>query len=211
MEKFTQHIGKPAVIHRNNIDTDQLIPKQFLKNILRTGYGISLFYDWRYDQNGKPNPDFILNQPAYQDATILITGSNFGSGSSREHAAWALIDFGFKSVIAESFGPIFYMNATKNGLLPIQLPKDQIAILATATSQDQIKIDLIQQTVTFKDHVFSFNFEEMYRYKFINGLDDIAITMTHEAEITDFEAKLPDFAAPMPGDMTKSAIIETSK
>ena len=211
MDKFTTHIGKPAVIRRNNIDTDQLIPKQFLKNILRTGYGISLFYDWRYDATGKPNPDFILNQPAYQDATILITGSNFGSGSSREHAAWALIDFGFKAVIAESFGPIFYMNATKNGLLPIQLPKAQIDLLATATAEDKITIDLPQQTVTFKDHHFPFDFEAMYRYKFINGLDDIDITLQHADEITAFEAKLPDFAAKHPGEMAKSAYCKISK
>lgn len=211
MDKFTTHVGKPAVILRNNIDTDQLIPKQFLKNILRTGYGISLFYDWRYDENGKPKPDFILNQPAYQDATILVTGSNFGSGSSREHAAWALTDFGFKAVIAESFGPIFYMNATKNGLLPIKLPKNQIEILATATDQDRIKIDLPNQTVSFKQQTFSFEFEPMYRYKFINGLDDIDITLQHEAQISAFEAKLPDFENATPGDMAKSGLMTPSK
>lgn len=203
MEPFITHTGKPAVILRNNIDTDQLIPKQFLKNILRTGYGTHLFYDWRYQKNGQPNPDFILNQPSYQDATILITGRNFGSGSSREHAAWALTDFGFKVVIAESFGPIFYMNATKNGLLPIQLPAEQIQYLATATAKDRIQIDLQKQTVTFHDQQFSFEFEAMYRYKFLNGLDDIDITLQHETQITDFEAKLPNFSGLHPGTPSK--------
>ncbi|GAF40318.1 3-isopropylmalate dehydratase, small subunit [Agrilactobacillus composti DSM 18527 = JCM 14202] len=206
MEKFTVFEGKPAVIMRNDIDTDQLIPKQFLKNILKTGYGISLFYDWRYDENGKPRPDFILNKPEYKDATILVAGTNFGSGSSREHAAWALTDFGFKTVIAEGFGPIFYMNATKNGLLPIKLSHDDVQFIGQATDQDRIKIDLPQQTVTFRGKAFHFDFEEMYRYKFINGLDDIDITLQHEAEITQFENKLPDFAANNPGDMSKSEL-----
>lgn len=211
MEKFTIHTGKPAVIARNDIDTDQLIPKQFLKNILKTGYGISLFYDWRYLKDGKPNPDFILNQPNYKDATILIAGTNFGSGSSREHAAWALTDFGFKAVIAEGFGPIFYMNATKNGLLPIRLTHDQIQILNQATDADRITIDLPKQVVSFRDQTFPFDFEAMYKYKFINGLDDIDITLQHEDEITAFEQNIPDFEADHPGDMSKAGITDAAQ
>ncbi|MCD2256981.1 3-isopropylmalate dehydratase small subunit [Lactobacillus sp. CC-MHH1034] len=206
MDKFTIFTGKPAVIYRNDIDTDQIIPKQFLKNILRTGYGQSLFYDWRYQSDGRPNPAFILNQPAYQDAQILIAGTNFGSGSSREHAAWALMDFGFRVVIAESFGPIFYNNATKNGLLPIKLTKAEVKSLSQATDQDRITVDLTNLTVQFREQTFHFTFEPMYRYKFLNGLDDIDLTLAHADEIDQFEQQLPDFGAAAPGVPVKSTL-----
>lgn len=193
MEPITSHTGKAIVMLNNNIDTDQIIPKQFLKNILKTGYAPHLFFDWRYDQSGKPKPDFALNKPENQGATILISGENFGCGSSREHAVWSLTDWGFKVVIAGSFSDIFYMNSTKNGLLAISLPAADRKILNTATSTDQITVNLVDQYVEFKGQRFHFDIDPMWKNKFINGLDDIDITMKYEDQIGAYEAAMPTF------------------
>ncbi|HBF75280.1 MAG TPA: 3-isopropylmalate dehydratase small subunit [Lactobacillus sp.] len=187
-------ITSPSVpIMKDNIDTDQLIPKQFLKNILKVGYGQHLFFDWRYDKSGKPNPDFILNKPERQGAEILIAGDNFGCGSSREHAVWALKDYGFKAVIAGGLSDIFYMNSTKNGFLAITLPRDQREILAAAPADAKITVDLPNQEVRYDDHTFAFEIDPLWKHKFINGLDDIAITMQYEDQIEAYEAKIPQF------------------
>ncbi|USS88523.1 3-isopropylmalate dehydratase small subunit [Fructilactobacillus hinvesii] len=193
MEAFVTETGKAVVLPRDDIDTDLILPKQFLKNILKTGFGVDLFYDWRYLDDGSPNPDFALNRPENQGATILITGSNFGAGSSREHAVWALTGYGFRAVIAGSFSDIFYMNATKNGLLPIQLPKEQREFLETVRPEERIYIDLPHQTVTLREHSFSFEINPQWKNKFINGEDDIDITMKYEQQITEFEQQRPNY------------------
>lgn len=180
-------------IMKDNIDTDQLIPKQFLKNILKTGYGRDLFFDWRYLPGGKPNPDFILNDENRQNASILITGDNFGCGSSREHAVWALKDYGFKVVIAGGYSDIFYMNSTKNGLLAITLPADERKILANIAADEKVTVDLPAQKVKCNGHSFDFEIDPLWKHKFINGLDDIAITMGYEDQIKQFESKMPNF------------------
>lgn len=193
MEKINVIKSTSIPIMRDNIDTDQLIPKQFLKNILKTGYGKNLFYDWRYQSPNKPNPDFILNKPERQGAEILIAGDNFGCGSSREHAVWALKDWGFRVVIAGGYSDIFYMNSTKNGFLAIKLPKDQREILAQAAPDEIITVDLPNQTVSYRDNQFSFEIDPLWKHKFVNGLDDIAITMNYEKQIEEYEAEIPDF------------------
>ena len=193
MEPITTITSTSIPIMKDNIDTDQLIPKQFLKNILKVGYGRHLFFDWRYDKDGKPNPDFILNKPERQGAEILIAGDNFGCGSSREHAVWALKDYGFKVVIAGGFSDIFYMNSTKNGFLAIKLPLDQREILATAPADAKITVDLPNQEVRYDGHRFAFDIDPLWKHKFINGLDDIAITMQYEDQIEAYEAKMPQF------------------
>ncbi|WP_462394764.1 3-isopropylmalate dehydratase small subunit [Lentilactobacillus parabuchneri] len=180
-------------IMRDNIDTDQLIPKQFLKNILKTGYGKNLFYDWRYEKPHQPNPDFILNKPERQGAEILIAGDNFGCGSSREHAVWALKDWGFRVVIAGGYTDIFYMNSTKNGFLAIILPKDQRDFLASAPADAEITVDLPNQEVRYQGRAFHFEIDPLWKHKFVNGLDDIAITMDYKQQIEDYEASIPSF------------------
>ncbi|KGO31614.1 isopropylmalate isomerase [Oenococcus alcoholitolerans] len=156
MKKFIKETGTIVSIPDDDIDTDTILPKQFLKNILKTGFGRNLFFDWRYLADGRPNPDFILNKPEHKDATILVTGKNFGSGSSREHAVWALTDYGFKSVIAGSFSDIFYMNATKNALLPIVLDDEKRSILRSLAADQKITIDLPAQKIYCLDHIFAF-------------------------------------------------------
>jgi len=193
MKPITQITNTTIPLMKDNIDTDQLIPKQFLKNILKTGYGRNLFYDWRYLANGAKNPDFILNQDKYQGASILITGDNFGCGSSREHAVWALKDYGFEVVIAGGYSDIFYMNSTKNGLLAITLPKDQREILANISANEEITVDLPNQEVRYKDHKFTFEIDPLWKHKFVNGLDDVAITMGHDEQISQYEANMPNF------------------
>lgn len=193
MKPITTITNTTIPIMKENIDTDQLIPKQFLKNILKTGYGRNLFFDWRYQKDGSNNPDFILNQPEYQGAKILITGDNFGCGSSREHAVWALKDYGFEVVIAGSYSDIFYMNSTKNGLLAITLPKEQRDILAAIKPDEEITVDLPNQQVRYQDQQFDFEIDPLWKHKFVNGLDDIAITMGYEKQITEYEAKMPNF------------------
>ncbi len=191
MEKFTTLTGVPAPMDMINIDTDMIIPKQFLKSIKRTGFGPSLFFEMRYLDDGSENPDFVLNKPQYRDAKILIAGDNFGCGSSREHAPWALLDFGITCVIAPSFADIFYNNCFKNGILPITLGKEDVEKLlddAERGANATLTIDLEAQTIQGPDGgEISFEVEEFKKHCLLNGLDDIALTMEHEAKITDFE------------------------
>ncbi|MGR8808490.1 3-isopropylmalate dehydratase small subunit [Leuconostoc citreum] len=189
MEAFIKETGRAVVIPNDSINTDIILPKQFLKNILKTGFGPHLFYDWRYLADGKINPKFELNKPEHAGATVLITGVDFGSGSSREHAVWALTDYGFRAVIGGSFSDIFYMNATKNGLLPIVLPEAERQILRDIKPDETITIDLPNQIVTYNNNQFHFDINPQWQAKFINGEDDIDVTMKFEAAITAFEKK----------------------
>lgn len=193
MEAFTQHTGTTVPLMNDNIDTDQIIPKSFLKRIEKTGFGEFLFDEWRYLPDRTPNPEFVLNEPQYKEATILISGDNFGSGSSREHAAWALDDYGFRAVIAGSFSDIFYMNATKNGLLPIVLNHDELDALANLRADETITIDLPEQQVITPNGTYSFEIDSTWKHKLVNGLDDIAISLTHDDEIAAYEAKIPAY------------------
>ncbi|MFT8703097.1 MAG: 3-isopropylmalate dehydratase small subunit [Oenococcus oeni] len=194
MKKITTINSGVIPLMRDNIDTDQIIPKQFLKNILKSGYGRNLFYNWRYKSTSKKaNPDFILNKPEYKQAQILVTGENFGCGSSREHAVWALKDYGFQVVIAGSYSDIFYMNSTKNGLLAIELPKKDRTILASIPAKEKIIVDLPRQQVRYEKYQFDFSINPLWKHKFINGLDDIAITMNYAKKIEAYEKKIPNF------------------
>lgn len=195
MEKFTIHTGQSVPLMNDNIDTDQLIPKTYLKRVEKSGFGEFLFDDWRYLADRSLNPDFILNHPDYQQATILVAGDNFGSGSSREHAAWALMDYGFKAVIAGSFSDIFYMNATKNGLLPIVLDQNAREKIAHLPSDHQLTIDLAAQTVSVGEDTYHFDIDETWKYKLLNGLDEIGITLQSADEITAYEQTIPSYRA----------------
>lgn len=195
MEKFTIHTGQSVPLMNDNIDTDQLIPKTYLKRVEKSGFGEFLFDDWRYLADRSLNPDFILNHPDYQQATILVAGDNFGSGSSREHAAWALMDYGFKAVIAGSFSDIFYMNATKNGLLPIVLDQNAREKIAHLPSNHQLTIDLEAQTVSVGEDTYRFDIDETWKYKLLNGLDEIGITLQSADEITAYEQTIPSYRA----------------
>ena len=192
MKAFTVHTGIVASMNRANVDTDQIIPKQFLKRIERTGFGQFLFYDWRFQDDGtSPNPDFELNQSAVNGASILLARQNFGSGSSREHAVWALDDYGFRSVIAPSFADIFFNNCFKNGVLPITLPETDIDELfkRAENAPYELTVDLENQIV--RDAVGferSFDVDPSRRHKLLNGLDDIAQTLQHEDKISAYEA-----------------------
>ena len=193
MEKFTTLTGVPAPMDMINIDTDMIIPKQFLKSIERTGFGKSLFFEMRYRDDGSENPDFVLNKPQYRDAKILIAGDNFGCGSSREHAPWALLDFGITCVIAPSFADIFYNNCFKNGILPIKLPKEDVDKLlddAERGANATLTIDLEAQTIRDPDGgEINFDVDEFKKHCLLNGLDDIALTMENAAKTDDFEEK----------------------
>ncbi|MEI5993048.1 3-isopropylmalate dehydratase small subunit [Candidatus Enterococcus mansonii] len=193
MEAFTQHTGTTVPLMNDNIDTDQIIPKSFLKRIEKTGFGEFLFDEWRYLPDRTPNPEFTLNEPQYKGATILISGDNFGSGSSREHAAWALDDYGFRAIIAGSFSDIFYMNATKNGLLPIVLKHEELDALAELGAEEEITIDLPKQQVITPKETYSFEIDSTWKHKLVNGLDDIAISLTHDDEIAAYERKIPAY------------------
>lgn len=195
MDKFTIHTGQSVPLMNDNIDTDQLIPKTYLKRVEKSGFGEFLFDDWRYRADRSLNPDFILNHPDYQQATILVAGDNFGSGSSREHAAWALMDYGFKAVIAGSFSDIFYMNATKNGLLPIVLDQNAREKIAHLPSNHQLTIDLEAQTVSVGEDTYHFDIDETWKYKLLNGLDEIGITLQSADEITAYEQTIPSYRA----------------
>lgn len=195
MEKFTIHTGQSVPLMNDNIDTDQLIPKTYLKRVEKSGFGEFLFDDWRYLADRSLNPDFILNHPDYQQATILVAGDNFGSGSSREHAAWALMDYGFKAVIAGSFSDIFYMNATKNGLLPIVLDQNAREKIVHLPSNHQLTIDLEAQTVSVGEDTYHFDIDETWKYKLLNGLDEIGITLQSADEITTYEQTIPSYRA----------------
>lgn len=189
MEAFTVYTGKTVPFMNDNVDTDQIIPKSYLKRVDKKGFGEFLFDDWRYLADRTANPDFVLNEPQYKEATILISGDNFGSGSSREHAAWALMDYGFKAVIAGSFSDIFYMNATKNGLVPIALPKDARDTLAALPAEAEIEIDLPAQAVRAGDTVWPFEIDSTWKEKLVKGLDEIGITLQDADLIADYEAK----------------------
>jgi 3-isopropylmalate/(R)-2-methylmalate dehydratase small subunit len=191
MEPFKQLSGVVAPLDRVNVDTDAIIPKQFLKRIERTGFGQFLFYEWRFDQNDQVNESFELNKPRYQGASVLLSRANFGCGSSREHAPWALLDYGFKVIIAPSFADIFYNNCFKNGILPVELSEEQVEELFQRTDSNpgyQLTVDLEKQTVQ-DDQGFSSSFEvNSYRKEcLLKGLDDIGITMQYDDEISEYE------------------------
>lgn len=193
MEKFTTHRGLAAPLYQPNIDTDQIIPKQFLKSIARTGFGANLFNDWRYANDGTPNPEFVLNKSRYKGASILLAGENFGCGSSREHAPWALAEYGFRVVIAPSFADIFYSNSLKTGLLPVVVTESKIAELVRKCEEIddyQITVDLENCTVE-DDFGLTENFKiaEFSRSCLLNGLDNIDLILQHEAKITEFEVE----------------------
>lgn len=195
MKPFRIHNGTVAPLDRANVDTDQIIPKQFLKRIERTGFGEFLFYDWRVRPDGKLNSSFVLNEPRYRGASILVTGKNFGCGSSREHAPWALADYGFRTVIAPSFADIFANNCLKNGLLPVTLDEDEVAALiehALAIDDYELTIDLESRTVTDgRNFSASFAIDDFQRHCLMEGLDDIGLTLLHESDIAVYERKRP--------------------
>src|SRR3712207_5692703 len=195
MDPFVKETGVAAAMDRVNVDTDQIIPKQFLKRIERTGFGEFLFYDWRYRADGTPDPSFVLNEPRYGGATILIAGRNFGCGSSREHAPWALLDYGFRAVIAPSFADIFANNCTKNGIVPVVLSEEDVTRLAKRAVEApgyRVTVDLAAREVR-DEHGFiaAFDFDDFRRYCLMEGLDDIGLTLRHEPEITAYEARRP--------------------
>ncbi|MDE3238159.1 MAG: 3-isopropylmalate dehydratase small subunit [Paracoccaceae bacterium] len=194
MDKFTKLTGVAAPMPLVNIDTDMIIPKQFLKTIARTGLGKNLFDEMRYDADGNEIPDFVLNQPAYRNAEIIVAGDNFGCGSSREHAPWALLDFGIRCVISTSFADIFYNNCFKNGILPIVLPQEAVDELmddARKGANARITVDLEEQTVTTSDgKAFAFDLDPFKKHCLLNGLDDIGLTLEKATAIDTFEGKM---------------------
>ncbi|MDD9726583.1 3-isopropylmalate dehydratase small subunit [Roseovarius sp. SK2] len=193
MEKFVKLTGVAAPMPLVNIDTDMIIPKQFLKTIKRSGLGVNLFDEMRYDDNGNEIPDFVLNQPAYREAKIIVAGDNFGCGSSREHAPWALLDFGIRCVISTSFADIFYNNCFKNGILPIVLPQEEVDKLmddAERGSNAVLTVDLENQEITGPDGgTIGFEVDPWRKHCLLNGLDDIGLTMEKAASIDAFESK----------------------
>ena len=192
MKPISRVEGRVAVLDRPDVDTDQIIPKQFLKRIERTGYGQYAFFDWRFDEDGSERPGFELNQPPFEGARILLAGRNFGCGSSREHAAWALQDYGFDVVIASSFGDIFRSNAGKVGMVIVELPEEQVKELMESVDLDRgsdLVVDLEALTVTTPSgEVIPFAFDESTRYRLLNGLDDIGLTLEHEDAIAAYES-----------------------
>ncbi len=194
MDKFTQLTGIAAPLPMMNVDTDMIIPKQFLKTIARTGLGKNLFDEMRFLDDGSENPDFVLNQPAYREAQILVAGDNFGCGSSREHAPWALLDYGIRCVIATSFADIFYNNCFKNGILPIALPQEEVDKLmddAERGANAVVTIDLEKQEITGPDGGrITFDVDPWRKHCLLNGLDDIGITLEKSAAIDDFETRM---------------------
>lgn len=194
MDKFTTLTGIAAPMPLVNIDTDMIIPKQYLKTIKRSGLGTALFDEMRFDQQGNEIPDFVLNQPAYRDAQILVAGDNFGCGSSREHAPWALLDFGIRCVISTSFADIFYSNCFKNGILPVVLPQEAVDHLmedAGKGANARITVDLDAQTVSASDGaVFAFEIDPFKKHCLLNGLDDIALTLEKVTAIDAFETQM---------------------
>ncbi|MGB0237981.1 MAG: 3-isopropylmalate dehydratase small subunit [Cycloclasticus sp.] len=192
MEKYTKHESIAALMNRSNVDTDQIIPKQFLKKVERTGFGVHLFHDWRYKADGvTKTPDFELNKPAFEGAKILVTGDNFGCGSSREHAPWAIADYGFNTIISTSYADIFYNNCFKNGILAIVVDPDQLdALMEEINGNEGVKfvVDLEAQTVsTPGGNGFSFEIDPFRKENMLNGLDDIGLTLKHEDKISAFE------------------------
>jgi 3-isopropylmalate/(R)-2-methylmalate dehydratase small subunit len=193
VKPFSSHSGLVATLDRINVDTDQIIPKQFLKRIERTGFGQFVFYDWRFNADGSINQEFELNQGRYHGATILLARANFGCGSSREHAPWALLDYGFRAIIAPSFADIFYNNCFKNGLLPVALKEEQVETLfarSVANTGYHLTVDLTRQWVTDDEGLrFSFEVDSFRRECLLKGLDDIGLTLQHEDKIEEHEAR----------------------
>jgi 3-isopropylmalate/(R)-2-methylmalate dehydratase small subunit len=193
MEPFVQLNGLVAPVDRVNVDTDAIIPKQFLKRIERSGFGQYLFFEWRWDEQGNVIPEFNLNKPRYQGASVLLSRANFGCGSSREHAPWAILDYGFRCIIAPSFADIFYNNCFKNAILPIMLSEEQVEGLFQRTNAKEgykLKVDLVNKVISDDDGLsISFDLDEHRRQFLLQGLDDIGLTLMHEPKITAYEAK----------------------
>ncbi|WP_240374680.1 3-isopropylmalate dehydratase small subunit [Bacillus piscicola] len=193
MEPLVKHVGNTAVLPRVNVDTDQIIPKQFLKRVERSGFGQFLFFDWRFLADGSDNPDFELNQESAKDATVLISDHNFGCGSSREHAPWALQDYGFRVVIAPSYADIFYNNCFKNGILPIKLEEKQVYTLMEKGKDKvyELTVDLETQKITDNDGFEAgFEIDSYWKQMLLNGWDEISLTLQYEDKISDYEKKL---------------------
>ncbi|HCT5132053.1 TPA: 3-isopropylmalate dehydratase small subunit [Aeromonas hydrophila] len=198
MTGFKQHKGIVVPLDNANVDTDAIIPKQFLQKVNRIGFGKHLFHDWRFldDAGQQPNPEFVLNQPQFAGASILLARENFGCGSSREHAPWALADYGFKTIIAPSFADIFYGNAINNGMVPVRLKEEEVdALFQLVAAQPgiEIEVDLEANQVRADSLCFGFEIDEFRRYCLLNGLDAIGLTLQHEAAISAFEAKQPSW------------------
>jgi len=194
MKPFTVHRGRVAPLDRVNVDTDQIIPKQFLKRIEKTGFGQFLFYDWRFGADGKKTGDFVLDDPRYEGASVLVAGKNFGCGSSREHAVWALTDFGFRAVISSSFADIFANNSTKNGFLAVRLTDDEVAELLKRAQMDNYQITVDLEKCEVRDDrgfLAKFSLDDFVRHCLLNGLDDIGLTLQHEGDITAYETQHP--------------------
>ena len=193
MEKYTKHTSVAALMNRNNVDTDQIIAKQFLKKVERTGFGIHLFHDWRFLDDGTPNPDFELNNPNFAGAKVLIAGDNFGCGSSREHAPWAIEDFGFNTIVSTSFADIFYNNCFKNGILPIVVNAETLKALMSEVSANEgvaFTVDLENQSLsTPGGQQVSFEIDGFRKHNLLNGLDDIGLTLMHTDKISEYESK----------------------
>ena len=197
MDKFKHIVSKVIPLDRSNVDTDAIIPKQFLKSIKRTGFGPNLFDEWRYLDHGEPgmdnskrsiNPDFVLNKPQFKESKILLVRENFGCGSSREHAPWALLDFGIKVIIAESFADIFYNNCFKNGILPITLQKDEIEELFSETETKTLEIEVnLEKQFVKSSKLYSFEIDEFKKSSLLNGLDEIGLTLENKSVIANFE------------------------
>ena len=193
MEKMTIYTGKPVIMDRDHVDTDQIIPKQFLKRIERTGFGRYVFFDWRFNPDGSERVDFELNQPETKGATILVAGENFGCGSSREHAPWALGDYGFKVIVASSFADIFHQNCLQNGILPITLEKETLASLKKFIQETQVDltVDIPKQELRAGENIISkFDIHPYWKNMLINGWDEIALTLQHSDEISQYEQKM---------------------
>ena len=188
MERFTVLKSRATPLDRVNVDTDQIVPKQFLKLVNRTGFGKYLFYDWRFDGDGRPREEFVLNNPKYAGRQILLARDNFGSGSSREHAAWAILDYGFRAVIAPSFADIFYNNCVKNGILPVRLKSDEVDYLF-ANEDIEIEIDLAKQAVFTSARKMAFEIDEFRKTLLLEGLDSIGLTLQLEEHIASYEKK----------------------
>jgi 3-isopropylmalate/(R)-2-methylmalate dehydratase small subunit len=193
VEPFKVLRSKATPLDRVNVDTDQIVPKQFLKLVNRTGFGKYLFYDWRFDVDGKPKTDFVLNNPKYSNRQILLTRDNFGSGSSREHAVWAIADYGFKAIIAPSFADIFYNNCLRNGILPVRLVASEVDYLFSNDDFD-IEIDLANQTVTANSNIMHFEINNFHKKLLLEGLDNIGLTMQLEDYIARYERYYQRFA-----------------
>ncbi|EGR4198602.1 3-isopropylmalate dehydratase small subunit [Vibrio cholerae] len=198
MSGFQQHTGLVVPLDAANVDTDAIIPKQFLQKVNRTGFGIHLFHDWRFldDAGEKANPEFVMNQPRYQGASILLARENFGCGSSREHAPWALADYGIKVMIAPSFADIFYGNSINNQMVPVRLSEQEVDELFTYVHDTEgatITVDLEELSVVANGKTYHFEIDDFRRHCLLNGLDNIGLTLQHEAKIAEYEAKIPSF------------------